>query len=67
MWRIVCCQVYGQECVLVADVDLDRRARSHLDLDVVGHYARPDVFHLHADDRPKPPVSFSSRSAPPRE
>jgi nitrilase len=53
--------VYGKECILFADVDLDRRVRSHLDLDVVGHYARPDVFQLLVDDRPKSPVSFTSR------
>ena len=52
--------VYGQECILYADIDLDRRTRSHLDLDVVGHYARPDVFQLHVDDRPKHPVTFAT-------
>lgn len=52
--------VYGQECILYADIDLDRRTRSHLDLDVVGHYARPDVFQLHVDDRPKHPVTFAA-------
>jgi len=52
--------VYGRECVLVADVDLQRRTASHLDLDVVGHYARPDVFHLVVDDRPRPTVTFAT-------
>ena len=52
--------VYGQECILYADIDLDRRTRSHLDLDVVGHYTRPDVFQLHVDDRPKHPVTFAA-------
>ncbi len=52
--------IYGQECILFADVDLDRRVRSHLDLDVVGHYARPDVFQLLVDARPKPPVTFTT-------
>ena len=50
--------VFGEETILYADIDLDQRARSHLDLDVVGHYARPDVFQLHVDDRPKAPVTF---------
>lgn len=53
--------LYGEEGILYAEVDLDRRTRSHLDLDVVGHYARPDVFALQVDDRPKQPVTFASR------
>lgn len=37
------------EAVLVADLDLDEIDRAVLDLDVVGHYARPDIFTLHVD------------------
>jgi hypothetical protein len=29
-------------------------------LDVVGHYARPDIFQLHVDEQPKRPVTTSS-------
>ena len=47
------------EAVLVADLDLGTIDRAVLDLDVVGHYARPDIFHLEVDTRPKPPVSFA--------
>ncbi len=32
--------------VLLADVDLDVLDGAYLDLDVVGHYARPDLFRL---------------------
>lgn len=32
----------GEEGVLVADLDLDDIVRGKFDLDVVGHYARPD-------------------------
>ena len=47
------------EAVLVADVDLGAIDRAVLDLDVVGHYARPDIFRLDVDTRPKPAVRFS--------
>lgn len=32
----------GQDGVLTADLDLDTVARGKFDLDVTGHYARPD-------------------------
>jgi nitrilase len=41
------------EAILVADLDLDDIVRGALDLDTVGHYARPDVFRLSVDERPK--------------
>ncbi len=48
--------LFNQEGVLFADLDLGEVARGKLDLDVVGHYARPDVFQLIVDERPKLPV-----------
>ncbi|MEO8451445.1 MAG: carbon-nitrogen hydrolase family protein [Gemmatimonadota bacterium] len=38
--------VYGEETILVADLDLAEIARESLLLDVSGHYSRPDVFKL---------------------
>lgn len=37
---------FGAPGVLVTDVDLDLLDDASLDLDVVGHYARPDIFDL---------------------
>jgi len=34
------------ECILTADLDLGEIAEGKFDMDVVGHYARPDVFKL---------------------
>jgi nitrilase len=38
--------VFDREDVLVADLDLDLLDGAYLDLDVSGHYARPDLFRL---------------------
>lgn len=42
--------------ILRADLDLGRVAEGKYDFDVVGHYARPDVFRLEVDQRPRNPV-----------
>jgi nitrilase len=44
--------LFGEEGVLTAELDLGEVARSRLDFDVVGHYARPDVFRLEVNERP---------------
>lgn len=41
--------IYGTEEVIVADLDLSEIAKGKFDLDVVGHYSRPDIFTLHVD------------------
>lgn len=46
------------EAVLVAEIDRAQIVRGKYDLDVVGHYARPDIFQLHVDARAKQPVSI---------
>jgi nitrilase len=48
----------GEE-ILFADLDLDEIARGRLDLDVVGHYSRPDIFRLIVDEAPRPSVSLN--------
>ena len=48
---------YQGETILYADVDLDEIVRGKYDLDVVGHYARPDVFSLQVDERAKAAVT----------
>jgi nitrilase len=44
------------ETILTADLDLNRIIEGKYDLDVAGHYARPDVFRLTVDERPTPVV-----------
>lgn len=48
----------GQAGLLVAQIDLDELVRARYDFDVVGHYARPDVFSLQVDRRAKSTVMF---------
>ena len=43
--------VYDRDELLVATVDLDEVVRGRYDLDVIGHYARPDIFTLSVDER----------------
>ena len=49
--------LYDQEGVLLADLDLGEIVRARFDFDVVGHYARPDVFRLTVNEQPAPPVT----------
>jgi nitrilase len=41
------------EAILTAEIDLAEITRGTYDFDPVGHYARPDVFRLVVDERPK--------------
>lgn len=45
--------LYDQEGILYAQLDLSEVARSKFDFDVVGHYARPDVFEFRVNQTPK--------------
>jgi nitrilase len=49
---------YDSEQLLFATLDLDDIARSKLDFDPVGHYARPDVFQLRVNRAPQKSVEF---------
>jgi nitrilase len=51
------------EAILTAEIDLAQTIRGKFDLDVVGHYARPDIFQLHVDERPKQPVTIHASEA----
>ena len=38
--------LYDEEGILYAELDMGEVVRAKVDLDVVGHYARPDIFQL---------------------
>jgi len=44
------------EAILRAELDLDSIAEAKYDLDVVGHYARPDIFRLTVNEQANPAV-----------
>src|SRR5215471_10652600 len=46
------------EAILTAEIDRAQIVRGKYDLDVVGHYARPDIFRLQVDERPKTPLTI---------
>jgi nitrilase len=49
---------FGAPDILVTDIDTEALEGAYLDLDVVGHYARPDLFRF---DVSSPPASRSPR------
>lgn len=49
--------LYDQEGILYAELNRDELVRSKVDFDVVGHYARPDVFQLAVNLRPRAPIT----------
>lgn len=53
---------FGGEMTHFADLDRRIITRGKYDLDVVGHYARPDIFNLTVDTRPKSPVCLAAES-----
>jgi len=55
--------VFGDEAILTADLDLHDIGRGKFDFDVVGHYARPDVFQLTVNEAPTAPVTVKSTPA----
>jgi nitrilase len=54
--RVLAGPLYDNPGILTAELDLDEIARGKFDFDVVGHYARPDVFRLVVNTAPVAPV-----------
>lgn len=56
---------YDAEALLVADLDLAEIIQAKYDFDVIGHYARPDVFQLLVNEAPAIPVALMHGSPSP--
>ena len=53
---------FGEEAIAFAELDRRLLARGKYDLDVVGHYARPDIFKLTVNTRAATAVDFQDKS-----
>ena len=56
--KIVAGPLHETQGILYADIELEKVGMARRALDVVGHYARPDLFQLHVNARPSLPVLF---------
>ena len=54
--------IYNEETILLADLPREQIAQGKYDLDVVGHYARPDIFRLEVSESPQSPVRSATPS-----
>jgi hypothetical protein len=55
----------GEETILTASVSLEAVLQAKAEIDVGGHYSRPDVLQLHVNRRPLERVVVSDASATP--
>jgi len=53
MGKILAGPLLNEAGVLMATIDLNEIAQSKLDFDVVGHYARNDIFEFKVKDQPQ--------------
>ena len=60
--RLLAGPVTDREEILYAEVDPAVVLAARREFDPVGHYARPDVFHLNVDTTPRHAVGFSDGS-----
>jgi nitrilase len=56
--EVVAGPMHEERGILYAEIDLERVGMARRNLDVVGHYGRPDLFQLHVNTRPAQPVVF---------
>jgi nitrilase len=64
MGNVIAGPHYDSESILTAELDLTEIAQGKFDLDVVGHYARPDVFRLEVNEAASQPVRFQGYTHP---
>ncbi len=58
--KVLAGPLWDKEGILTAEIDREDIARGKYDFDVVGHYARPDIFQLHVNEAVQAPVVTDS-------
>ena len=53
MGELIVEPLFGSTGALIAELDLNEVQKSKLDFDVIGHYARNDIFTYEASDQPE--------------
>ena len=51
--KVLAGPIFGEETILTAELDKSEIIRGKYDMDVVGHYARPDIFTLSVNEAPQ--------------
>jgi nitrilase len=52
MGEVVAGPLFGEEGIMTAELDLSEITRAKMDFDVIGHYARPDIFKFEIPNQP---------------
>jgi nitrilase len=58
--KVLLAPMWDKEGIAACEIDLADTARGKYDFDVVGHYARPDIFQLHVNESVQSPVVTKS-------
>ena len=66
MGEILATPVYGESKLVTAEIDMNDITRGKFDMDGAGHYARPDIFDLQVDTRPRLIGAPETKKAPPK-
>jgi nitrilase len=62
--KVVAGPLHEERAILYGEIDLERVGMARRSLDVVGHYARPDLFELRVNARPQKPLSYMNELLP---
>lgn len=65
--EVIAGPLWDEEGILYAGLDLDQITKAKIDFDVVGHYARSDIFQLNVNREPQVPVTFNPKTNAPEQ